>query len=111
MTRPQKRLWLGLAVMALLSPLGILLPAKFRAGDAWGEWSADALEEVLGFVPEGLRRYADLWKAPVADYNFGGADASMGVQIASYIGSGLLGVAAVGLAVYGLSRFLVKHEQ
>jgi hypothetical protein len=35
MTKFQKKLWIGLAIMALLTPLGIYLPKKFNAGDAW----------------------------------------------------------------------------
>ena len=52
MKRLEKRLWLWLFVMALLSPLGIILPGKFDAEGAWGEWGADTLEKLLGYVPE-----------------------------------------------------------
>lgn len=110
MSRFQKKLWLGLLLMALLSPLGLVLPARFKAGGAWGEWGTETLEKLLGYVPAGLRQYADLWTAPIPDYNLGGAHASTGLQLASYIVSGLVGIATVGLAVYGLSRLLVKHE-
>ena len=36
MDRLQRRLWIGLLVMALLSPLGIIIPRLFRAEGAWG---------------------------------------------------------------------------
>lgn len=107
----QKKLWIGIAILALLSPLGIIVPDKFRAGDAWGEWGTDALAKILGYVPEGLRRTADLWKAPVPDYNLGGENAAMGIKVLSYIISGFIGVVIAGLAVYLISRFLVKREQ
>lgn len=110
MTRFQKKIWLGLLGMALLSPLGLLLPARFGAGDAWGEWGPDALEEFLGYVPAGLRKYADLWPAPIPDYHLGGEQTSLSLQLASYIASGLVGIAAAGLAVYGISRLLVRRE-
>jgi cobalt/nickel transport protein len=109
MTTFQKKLWIGLLVMALLTPLGILLPERFKAEGAWGEWSAGEIEKLMGYVPEGLKKLADLWKAPVADYNFGGAGSSMTFQMVSYILSGLLGIAACAFVVYVVSRFMTKH--
>jgi len=111
MTKTQKKLWTGLVIMALLSPLGILLPELLHSGSAWGEWGTDALQKLLGFVPEGLKKYADMWKAPVPDYNMGDDDASMTVQVISYIASGLLGIAVVALVIYALSRIVVKNEK
>ena len=99
MKKSQKKLWIGLLVMALLTPLGIILPRIFDAAAAWGEWGVDKLEQLLGYTPQGLKKLSDLWKAPVPNYNFGGKDASMTLQILSYLASGVLGVAAVGLVV------------
>ena len=111
MTRFQKKLWIGLGIMALLTPLGIYLPAKFKGGDAWGEWGADRLQELLGYVPEGLRKLAELWKAPVPDYNFGGENAAVSTQVISYIISGVIGIAAGAVVIYVITRFLIKHEK
>ncbi len=109
MTPFQKKLWIGLLVMALLTPLGILLPEKFNAEDAWGEWGIDKLEKLLGYVPEGLKKLTDLWRAPIPDYNLGGEGASKVVQVVSYIASGLLGIVACALVVFIISRFIVRH--
>ena len=95
--------------MALLTPLGILLREKFKAEEAWGEWGTGKLEELLGYVPEGLKKLTDLWKAPVPDYNFGGEGTSMTVQAISYIASGLLGIGACALVVFTISRFMTRH--
>ena len=65
MTKFQKKLWIGVIVLALLTPLGTLLPEKFKAAEAWGEWGTDKLEKLLGYVPEGLRKLANFWKAPI----------------------------------------------
>jgi cobalt/nickel transport protein len=111
MTKFDKRLWIGLIVMALLTPLGIYLPERFKAGDAWGEWGTDRLQELLGYVPEGLRKMAEFWKAPVPDYNFGGENAAFGMQVVSYILSGIIGIAAAALVIYLITRLLVKHEK
>ena len=59
MTKIQKKLWTGLLIMALISPVGILLPEIFNSGDTWGEWGAEALEKIIGFVPEGLKKYVE----------------------------------------------------
>jgi cobalt/nickel transport protein len=110
MTHFQKKLWIGLILIALLSPLGIILPEQFNAGTAWGEWGMEALEKLLGYVPEGLKRYAGLWKAPVAGYQVGGND-SAALQLISYVASGIFGMIAVALLVYGISKLLAKHEK
>jgi len=109
MTRFQKKLWIGLLVMTLLTPLGILLPERFKGEEAWGEWGRERLEKLLGYVPEGLRKWADLWKAPIPDYKLGGEGASMTLQVVSYIVSGLLGLGICAFIVYMLSRFIARH--
>jgi cobalt/nickel transport protein len=108
MTKFQKRLWIGLLVMALLSPLGIVLPARFNAGGAWGEWASEELQKLIGYVPDGLKRLSDLWKAPLPDYHPGG-NASIISQSIWYILSGLLGILVVGVAVYAIMKLVIKH--
>ena len=109
MTKTQKKLWGGLLIMALISPLGILLPEIFNSGDAWGEWGIVTLEKLLGFVPEGLKKYAEFWKAPVSDYNFGGEESSVAVQVISYIASGIIGILLIALVIYMISKLLIKN--
>lgn len=109
MTPFQKKLLTGLLIMALLSPLGILLPKKFNAGDAWGEWDTDKIERLIGFVPEGMKKIAGIWKAPVRDYNFGGENASIAAQALYYVISGFLGIIVAAGIVYLISRLFVKN--
>jgi hypothetical protein len=109
MTRFQKKLWIGLLIMALLTPLGILLPEKFKAEEAWGEWGTEKLEKLLGYVPEGLKKLADFWKAPIPDYNFGAEGASVTLQAISYVASGLLVIGGCALVLFIVSRFMAKH--
>lgn len=109
MTAFQKRLWIGLLILALLTPLGIILPERFKAGEAWGEWGTEKLEKLLGYLPEGLKKWADFWKAPIPDYNLGGEEASMTVQVLSYVVSGLLGIAICVGVVYFVSRRIVRN--
>lgn len=109
MTKFQKKLWIGLLVMALLTPLGILLPQKFGAEGAWGEWGTEKLEKLLGYVPEGLKKLADLWKAPLSGYHFGSEGASKTVQVVSYVASGFLGIGACFLILFIIVRLILKH--
>ena len=109
MTKFQKKLWIGLVVMALLSPIGIFLPQFFMAEGAWGDWSSEKLKEMMGFVPAGLERLADLWKAPIAGYNLGGEGASVWVQGLWYIVSGLIGILIVGCIAYFLARIINRN--
>ena len=111
MTKTQKRLWAGLLIMVLLSPLGILLPVWLSSGEAWGEWSTDTLEKLIGFVPEGLKKYADFWNAPIPDYNVGGEQAPMIIQVVSYLASGVLGILVVIFAIYVIRKVVVKNEK
>jgi hypothetical protein len=106
----QKKLWMGLVIMAVFSPLGVVVPKLFNAEDAWGEWSSEKLKELIGYVPAGLEKLADLWKAPMPDYNPAGDAASLGVQMFWYILSGLFGILLIVGAVYLLARILRRHE-
>lgn len=94
-----KSLWIGLAILVLLVPLGLL-----ASGTAWGEWGADELHEEMGFVPQGLSSLSGLWQAPVPDYEVPGMNANLG-----YILSGVLGVGVVVLVTLGLGRLLAKQ--
>jgi cobalt/nickel transport protein len=107
----EKKLWLGLFIMALLSPIGIVLPEKFGAEDAWGEWGLDALEKLLGYVPEGLKKTADIWSAPIPDYNFGGDGALLTAKIFSYIVSGIIGIILASVVMIIISKYLFKNEK
>lgn len=111
MKKFEKKLWLGLFIMALFSPIGIVLPEKFGAEDAWGEWGLDALEKLLGYVPEGLKKTAEIWSAPIPDYNFGGDGALLTAKILSYIVSGIIGIILASVVMIIISKYLFKNEK
>ncbi|OPY05952.1 MAG: Fused nickel transport protein NikMN [Syntrophus sp. PtaB.Bin001] len=111
MEKTRNRLWIALFVLAFLSPVGIILPEKFKAGDAWGEWGTDTLKQLLGYVPTGLEKYAEIWRAPIPDYNFWGEGAAMSQQIIAYIVSGLLGILMTASVVYILSKVIFRRER
>ncbi len=111
MKKSQKKLWIGLLIMAFLSPLGVYLPRRVNAEEAWGEWGTEAIEKMLGYVPEVMKKMVDLWKAPIADYNFGGEGAALSTQLYSYVISGLIGITIVAAVIYIISKLLVGNKK
>jgi cobalt/nickel transport protein len=106
-----RKLWIGLAVMTLLSPLGVILPEKWKAGSAWGEWDAATLQKLLGYVPDGLRQMADFWNAPIANYNFGGEEATLLMKAISYVLSGIIGIIIVAVVMFIISKLVLKNDR
>jgi cobalt/nickel transport system permease protein len=85
-------LWIGLAVLIVATPLGLLAP-----GTAWGEWGADELSTLgLTFVPQGLERLQGLWGAPLADYDL----PALGNANLGYVLSAALGIALVAFVAW-----------
>jgi cobalt/nickel transport system permease protein len=93
-TRP---LWFGLAIMMILTPLGLM-----AAGIAWGEWGAEDFKDAAvrqeitaasgnvappEAVPQGLERLSSIWTAPIPDY----APSFMHNESFGYIMSALVG--------------------
>ncbi len=97
-TRP---LWLGLAALMILTPLGLL-----AAGTAWGEWSAEdfanpsARAEISNasqnqlppeMPPESLAKLSSVWTAPMPDYAPPFMrNAAFGYIMSAMFGSGLI---------------------
>jgi cobalt/nickel transport protein len=107
-----RRLWIALIVLALLTPLGLLVPQWLRAGSAWGEWSPQEVRERTGSVPEGMAREAEAHEAPLPDYSApGGEPASPLGQSVWYVIAALSGMGAVVVLMLLLGRWLTRHER
>jgi len=87
-------LWAGLAGVALLTPIGLL-----ASGTAWGEWGSEDLQGMLGFVPRGLEKLGNIWRAPLPDYSVPGIGPAAG-----YIISAIIGVAILALLSFLILR-------
>lgn len=102
-----RKLWIGIGILLLLSPIGIILPEILRAGGAWGEWGIEEITEWMqkeglpGFIPEGLKRLSEIWSSPFPDYAFKGWEEGLKAYI-SYILTGLIGVVAVVVVTYAI---------
>ncbi len=95
-----KKLLILLGVLAVLSPLGLL-----AEGDAWGEWSGREIAKMLGYVPYGIEKFSELWKAPFADYTIRELSEPLG-----YIFSAVIGSLLVFGFIYIFARVLARHK-
>jgi len=80
----KKSLYIIIGILVLATPLGLL--AK---GTAWGEWGAEELKGLIGFVPKGMEE-GFKFNSLMPDYNFGNLKEYFG-----YIMSALLGVTII----------------
>ncbi len=105
----QKKILVILLFLCLMTPVGILLPMVFNAGTAWGEWSAGTLKDLIGYVPRGLAKYSDVWKAPLTDYTVKGGDPSVIHQSGYYIVCGIIGATVTYVLMLLISRFIIRN--
>lgn len=109
-----KPLWIGMALLMVLTPLGLL-----AAGTAWGEWSAEdfadpqtraaiaaASSQAMppATAPQGLRRLANIWTAPMPDY----APPFLKSAAFGYIVSALFGTGLILLVFFCAAWLLNK---
>ena len=105
------KLWIGIAILIILSPLGLLLPEFFKAGGAWGEWGPDEMQKLVGYVPKGLAKLSSLWKAPMPDYAFNGSEGKGLPHLGlAYIISALVGIALVVIIALVIGRVLANKN-
>ena len=105
------KLWMGLAILIILSPAGLILPEHFKAGSAWGEWGADEMQKLVGYIPQGLERLSSLWSAPIPDYAFKGWEEKGLPQLSfAYIISAVTGIVITVLVVWFLGRILARKD-
>lgn len=95
-------LWVGLVVLMVASPLGLLAP-----GTAWGEWGTQQLRERgLQAVPAGLEKLSGLWGAPLAGYNL----PVLGNTNLGYLLSAVVGIAVVALVVWLFTLLVTSSD-
>ncbi|MCX7920446.1 MAG: cobalt transporter CbiM [Clostridia bacterium] len=95
----------GLIVLVITAPVGLL-----ATGTAWGEWGTDEVSEMIGFVPEGLKKLSENWNALIPDYTIPGLDKSFMQSSVGYIASAVIGIVGISLIMFASSKFIAKKE-
>lgn len=91
-----------LAVLALLTPLGLI-----AQGTAFGEWGPEELGDQLGAIPAGLAQWSSVWTHSILpDYGFTSGEA----PLAAYWISALIGSLIVAGFTYG-ALWLANRRQ
>jgi cobalt/nickel transport system permease protein len=119
-----RKLWLGLAALMIMTPLGIL-----AVGSAWGEWTAQdfsdpqarrqiaaaSRSEAPRGAPQGLQRLSSIWTAPLPRYAPAFIrSASFGYLVSGMVGVGLIIVCSLllnGLVARGGSERMVPGRR
>jgi len=100
--RPLRWLWAAFALLVMLTPIGVLAP-----GTAWGEWSARELRRTFGFVPAGLDRMGNVWRAAVPHY----APAFIKNPLVGYLVAAILGSVLVVGITWGIAKLLAHRDR
>ncbi|MEK6536503.1 MAG: energy-coupling factor ABC transporter permease, partial [Actinomycetota bacterium] len=120
-----KPLIVGIVLLLVCAPLGLL-----ATGTAWGEWGTKDIHKKIGYVPEGMDRFAGRWAGFLPEYAFpegeevtagepaGAPEAEAPVSVAgvwestpAYLISGVLGLLLVsGMALMAMRLLTGKSR-
>jgi len=110
--KPCQKYIIFIGILLVLCPLGLILPHYFKAGDAWGEWSVESVKQQTGHEPEGMKKTANLFSAPIPDYSMGKENDPLSKRSLNYIISGLIGTGIILIITFGVSKLMpLKKEE
>lgn len=69
-----------IGILVFATPLGLL-----ATGTAWGEWGADEIKDLIGYVPKGMENGFQ-FNSPLPDYSFGNMKEYIGYILSAVIG-------------------------
>ena len=97
--------------LIILAPLGLIIPGYLKAGPAWGEWGAEEIRKLVGYIPVGIAKLPSLWNAPMPDYAFKASKGSSVLHLSTaYIISAIAGVLAAAGIIYLIGKLLIKKD-
>lgn len=108
--KEHKKLLIIILILIILSPLGLILPELLNAGDAWGEWSIETVEQLIGYQPQGMKKLVDIYKAPIPDYSFTEKETSLFKNSIAYIISGIIGCGIILFITFITQKLLSKND-
>jgi hypothetical protein len=106
-----KKIWIAIAVLVILSPLGVLIPFYWGSGTPWGEWTMEEIRTLSGYVPEGMKHLAERWKAPMSGYTVPGSGQNIISKSISYLTAAVIGVGLTAGLAYLLARLLERNKK
>lgn len=98
------RLWLGIGILVILTPLGII--AK---GSAWGEWDVGEIRALVGFIPQGMASINGTWQGIMNGYSIPHLKGAIGAVV-GYVISAITGVLIVAGSAYTMGRLLSRKR-
>jgi hypothetical protein len=101
----QKKLWIGLAILIVLTPLGLL-----AEGTAFGEWGSEDLQKELGYIPSGIEAGENLWHSLFPDYTVGGFEGNFLQSAIGYILSAIIGIGLIYFITVALGKLIARKE-
>lgn len=102
---------MGLCILALVCPAGIIIPRLFHAQGAWGEWHSNEIRQQTGVTPSGMMQNEKLWKAPMEDYRIGKKEKGLWWDIFSYLAAAVCGLVVIGLLTAWVNLKAKNNEQ
>jgi len=93
-------LYIIIGILIVATPLGLL-----ANGTAWGEWGTEEINNLIGFVPNGMEDGFQ-FNSPIPDYNLGNFE-----EYFAYIISALIGVIIILVIFKILGRINFKKRQ
>jgi cobalt/nickel transport system permease protein len=82
-----------------LTPLGLL-----ASGSAYGEWGLEEVQQLIGYIPSGMAKTADIWHAILPDYSLPRLGEGAISQSAGYILSAIIGVSLITGLIFLTNR-------
>ena len=96
MSQNGKYLLIFILVVIALTPLGLI-----AEGSAWGEWSVEEIQAMVGYVPQSIENTKPLIEAIIPDYEIGGMGALASTWISAAIGAALVFAVMAGIKKTG----------
>jgi uncharacterized membrane protein len=100
----KRKYWYALIALIIFAPIGLL-----AQGTAFGEWSGSDLKAKIGFIPQGMAKFGDKWKAMLPDYSIPGYDTNFFKSALGYIFCAIVALVVI-LAVTGIISVLIKKK-
>lgn len=100
----KKKYWYALIALIIFAPIGLL-----AQGTAFGEWSGADLKSKIGFVPQGMARFGDKWKALLPDYSIPGFSSDFIKSALGYIFCAIVALAII-LIITTIISVLIKRK-